>query len=97
MLLHGKDRKNLILIFETANTPIEVWVYGSRVTGTAHAGSDLDLVVHTKTTHKYFYRTLRKNKRQQHPYISRTQRLGNTTESSHKNIEQQYEVAYSNF
>lgn len=28
--------------------PVEVWAYGSRVNGTAHAGSDLDLVVRTE-------------------------------------------------
>lgn len=45
MLLREKDRQSLIEIFQSINIPIEVWAYGSRVNGTAHSGSNLDLVV----------------------------------------------------
>lgn len=29
-------------------TPVEIWAYGSRVDGSAHEGSDLDLVIRTE-------------------------------------------------
>ena len=48
MLLREKDKQSLITIFESVNTPIEIWVYGSRVNGKAHSGSDLDLVIRTQ-------------------------------------------------
>lgn len=45
MLLRDKDKKRLCEIFSSIELPFEVWAYGSRVDGTAHEGSDLDLVV----------------------------------------------------
>lgn len=47
MLLRDKDHQSLIQIFKTSPVPIIVWAYGSRVDGTAHEGSDLDLVIRT--------------------------------------------------
>lgn len=47
MIIREKDRLALIDIFSTCTMPIEVWAYGSRVDGSAHSGSDLDLVVRT--------------------------------------------------
>lgn len=48
MLLRDKDRQRLIrLLEEHITVPAEVWVYGSRVDGTAHEGSDIDLVIRT--------------------------------------------------
>ncbi|MFT4153743.1 MAG: nucleotidyltransferase domain-containing protein [Parafilimonas sp.] len=35
----------MLQIFSSVNASIEVWAYGSRVNGTAHDGSDLDLVL----------------------------------------------------
>ena len=43
--IREKDRLALEQIFSAVEAPIEVWAYGSRVNGTAHEGSDLDLVV----------------------------------------------------
>ncbi|WP_395946463.1 nucleotidyltransferase domain-containing protein [Caedibacter taeniospiralis] len=49
MLLRDKDRELLIaLAVKTLKTPCEIWAYGSRVDGSAHDGSDLDLVIRTK-------------------------------------------------
>ncbi len=45
MLLRQKDKEKLFNIFSSVNFPFEIWAYGSRVKGTAHAGSDLDLVI----------------------------------------------------
>lgn len=45
MIIREKDRDKLIKIFSEVKIPMEVWAYGSRVRGTAHSGSDLDLVI----------------------------------------------------
>ncbi len=47
MLIRDKDRQSLQAIFASVQTPFEVWAYGSRVTGTAHDTSDIDLVLRT--------------------------------------------------
>ena len=56
MLLRQKDKQTLLQIFSTVVVPIEVWAYGSRVSGTAHEGSDLDLVVMSKDRHTPEYK-----------------------------------------
>lgn len=45
MLLREKDKQSLATIFSAIPGKFEVWAYGSRVTGGAHDGSDLDLVI----------------------------------------------------
>ena len=46
MLLREKDQKEIIrLAKESFTRPVKIWAYGSRVSGMAHEGSDLDLVV----------------------------------------------------
>lgn len=47
MLIRNKDKETLLKIF-SLDTGIEVWAYGSRVDGTAHDGSDLDLVLRSQ-------------------------------------------------
>ncbi len=49
MLLRDKDKTRLLAIAgKTIKTPIEILAFGSRVDGSAHSGSDLDLVIRTK-------------------------------------------------
>lgn len=45
MILRNKDKEKLLAIFSTVELDFEVWAYGSRVSGEAHEGSDLDLVI----------------------------------------------------
>jgi predicted nucleotidyltransferase len=45
MKLREKDKRVLMEIFASVPAAFEVWAYGSRVTGEAHDGSDLDLVL----------------------------------------------------
>jgi hypothetical protein len=40
-MLRNKDKESLLAIFAMLNIPVEVWAYGSRVSGKAHEGSDL--------------------------------------------------------
>ena len=49
MSLRNKDRRLLQGIFASLTVPAEVWLFGSRVQGTAHEGSDVDLVICTMT------------------------------------------------
>ncbi len=43
--LPEKHLRQLLALLQTHVPDCEVWAYGSRVTGKAHEGSDLDLVV----------------------------------------------------
>jgi uncharacterized protein len=52
MLLKSNYKKILIDIFSELTIPVEIWAYGSRVNGSAHDGSDLDLVMITPTREK---------------------------------------------
>ena len=36
MLLRDKDKNRLIAIFSELDIPVEIWAYGSRVSGEAH-------------------------------------------------------------
>jgi predicted nucleotidyltransferase len=53
MILREKDKRILIEIFDKVNLPFEVWAYGSRVSGDAHDGSDLDLVLRMHDLSKF--------------------------------------------
>lgn len=53
MLLRNKDREKLITIFSNTGYDFEVWAYGSHVTGEAHDGSDLDLVIRSRDLQKF--------------------------------------------
>ena len=46
--LSRKHHRQLVSLFKTYLPEVEIWAYGSRVKGTSHAGSDLDLVLRTK-------------------------------------------------
>jgi len=45
MVLPTKYQHQLRQIFSSLHLPVEIWAYGSRVNGSAHQGSDLDLVI----------------------------------------------------
>lgn len=47
--LDARDRDTILAIAQRVfKTPVEILAYGSRVDGTAHEGSDLDLVLRSK-------------------------------------------------
>jgi predicted nucleotidyltransferase len=52
MLLKSNYIQMLRNIFSELTIPVEIWAYGSRVNGTAHEGSDLDLVMVTPLREK---------------------------------------------
>jgi uncharacterized protein len=47
MLIRENDLRILHELFGEIHEPFEVWAFGSRVSGEAHEGSDLDLVIRT--------------------------------------------------
>ena len=98
MMLRDKDRQALIDIFKTANEPIEVWAYGSRVNGTAHEGSDLDLAVRSYNLHRLPVETFLDLKEKitdsNIPILVELFDWARLPESFHRNIEARYEVLY---
>lgn len=100
MLIRDKDRQALLHIFATLSVPAEVWAYGSRVNGTAHAGSDLDLVIRSQTLAPIpadiFDKLYERIKNSNIPILVELHDWARLPESFHRNIEQQYEVLYDN-
>ncbi|HLF63834.1 MAG TPA: nucleotidyltransferase domain-containing protein [Saprospiraceae bacterium] len=100
MLLREKDRKTLVKIFSSVTIPMEVLAYGSRVTGSAHEGSDLDLVIRStdlKPLPMEVYGELCENIRDSNiPILIELRDWALLPKSFHKNIEQHHEVLFSN-
>jgi predicted nucleotidyltransferase len=99
MLLRDKDRQRLIKIFETSPVPITVWAYGSRVDGTAHEGSDLDLVIRTSDLSPLPLAVLQDLKEQIResniPILVDLLDWARLPETFHRNIEARYEALFS--
>lgn len=99
MLIRPKDLESLIVIFESATVPIQVWAYGSRVNGRAHNGSDLDLVIRTQDNSKLPIEVLQplldKIKYSNIPIIVELFDWQRLPESFHKNILAQHEVLFT--
>lgn len=100
MLIREKDRLALIEIFSTCSLPIEVWAYGSRVDGSAHSGSDLDLVVRTADLTPMPLDSLvdliDKIKNSNIPILVELRDWARLPETFKTNILEQYEVLFSN-
>lgn len=100
MLLRQKDKDALQTIFAAVPVPIEVWAYGSRVSGGAHSGSDLDLVIRSATLSPLppaiFNEVFWKIKDSNIPILVDLFDWSRLNETFHKNIMQQYEILFSN-
>lgn len=100
MLLRNKDKERLVQIFLTVDFPIEVWAFGSRVSGAAHSGSDLDLVVRSRHLQKIpidVLLSLKEKIRESNiPILVELHDWARLPESFHQNIETHYEVLFSN-
>ncbi|MCX6148464.1 MAG: nucleotidyltransferase domain-containing protein [Candidatus Kapabacteria bacterium] len=100
MLIRDIDRERLENIFRKSTLAFEVWAYGSRVKGTAHSGSDLDLVIRGKDLqlipfdiYSEIVETIRESNI---PIIVELRDWARLPESFHKQIEKQYEILFSN-
>ncbi|MBK9291424.1 MAG: nucleotidyltransferase domain-containing protein [Bacteroidetes bacterium] len=100
MILRAKDKERLIAIFQEAPVNMEVWAYGSRVDGSAHEGSDLDLVIRThdldKLPSNIFFQLKQKIQESNIPILVELFDWARLPESFKKNIEARYEILYSN-
>jgi len=100
MLLREKDKHTLLKIFATLQLPAEIWAYGSRVNGSAHEGSDLDLVIRTKALAPLpaaiFNELCGKIRNSNIPILVELRDWALLPESFHKNILHQYEVLFDN-
>lgn len=101
MLLRDKDRDRLIAIFNSTDYPMEVWAYGSRVTGTAHDGSDLDLVILDRNLKEIpidvFISLKEKIRESNIPILVDLFDWARLPESFHYNIEADHEVLFRNY
>lgn len=99
LLLRNKDKELLFEIFTALEIPVEVWAYGSRVDGTAHEGSDLDLVILTQDREKMpvetFLELKEKIRESNIPILVDLFDWARLPESFHKNIEACHEVLFS--
>ena len=100
MILPSHYKNMLIPLFEAVGQPIEVWAYGSRVTGGAHPGSDLDLVVLPQNQEPLPFEVLnnlQKRIRESNiPILVELRDFYRLPESFRKNIEAQHEAIFSN-
>jgi uncharacterized protein len=99
MILRDKDKKLLLEIFSALDYPVEVWAYGSRVDGTAHEGSDLDLVIITHDKAKLpidiFLEIKEKISESNIPILVELFDWARLPKSFHKNIEACHEVLFN--
>lgn len=98
MLLREKDKQQLIQYFCNLNIPVEVWAYGSRVNGTAHSGSDLDLVIRSQDLSPLpiadYTELLEKIRDSNIPILVELRDWARLPESFHKQILLQHEVLF---
>lgn len=100
MILRTIDKARLIDIFKSAPASIEVWAYGSRVSGDAHEGSDLDLVIRTSDLQKLpinIYLDLKEKIRESNiPIVVELFDWARLPQSFHQNILAQHELLFTN-
>lgn len=100
MLIRQKDKEELIRLFAQCITePIEVWAYGSRVNGSGHSASDIDLVMRGQKLQTIkrdeFIRLKTKIKESDIPVLVEINDWPDLPESFHRQIEKKYELIYS--
>ncbi len=100
MLLRDKDRQTLLQIFSLLpDNNTEVWAYGSRVDGSAHDGSDLDLVIRNLDGKRLsiddFIEIKERIQESNIPILVDLFDWDRLPESFHRNIEARHEVLFS--
>jgi predicted nucleotidyltransferase len=98
MLLRYKDKLKLIEIFSSVPEVFEVWAYGSRVNGDAHAGSDLDLAIRNINTEPIKNELLLDLKEKIHdstiPILVELRDWARLPERFQRNIESKHEILF---
>lgn len=100
MLIRQKDKEALDVIFDSITQPVEIWAFGSRVSGSAHQGSDLDLVVRNydlgPVPNPVFNDLVEKVRESNIPILIDLLDWAKIPESFHRNIESNHEVIFDN-
>ncbi|MEO7445719.1 MAG: nucleotidyltransferase domain-containing protein [Ferruginibacter sp.] len=100
MLIRNKDKETLLRIFSSVNNVMDIWAYGSRVNGTAHDSSDLDLVLRSHDGEKLpidLLVTVREKIQESNiPILVELFDWARLPESFRSNIELHHEVFFSN-
>ncbi|MDR1141292.1 MAG: nucleotidyltransferase domain-containing protein, partial [Planctomycetaceae bacterium] len=98
MLIREKDHRILLQIFGEITEPVEVLAYGSRVTGDAHDGSDLDLVIRRldgqPVSTGIFETLIEKIRDSNIPILVDLHDWALLPENFHRQIEKQHEVLF---
>jgi len=99
LYLREKDHKALCHIANKCfKTPIEIWVYGSRVNGDSHDASDLNLVIRTADLEPLAIEELvgfqEQIQESNIPILVQVIDWNKIPESFHSNILKNYEVVY---
>ena len=101
MLIRTIDKTRITdIAHKVLKEPLELWAYGSRVTGQAHDCSDLDIVVRTQSKEPLpisqmtdFQEALEESNI---PFIVQVFDWAKLPQTFHQNILQDYEVLFSN-
>ena len=100
MLIREKDKNSLMQIFSSVSISVEVWAYGSRVTGGAHSGSDLDLVIRTQNLEplplNILTELVEKIRDSNIPILVELRDWVRLPKNFHANIELEHEVLFDN-
>lgn len=100
MILREKDKQTLSEIFSKPEISFEVWAYGSRVNGTAHPGSDLDLVIKRKNGESIPFEILldltEKIKESNIPILVELRDWNSLPDNFHNQILKCYEILFEN-
>ncbi len=98
MILNPAYKEELISIFLSIDEEFEIWAYGSRINGTSHKGSDLDLVLRTPDLSKLPAEKLsciiEKIRDSNIPILVELRDWARIPEEFRQNILQNYEVIY---
>ena len=98
MIIREKDKQSLLKIFDSIDYSFEVWAYGSRINGSAHEGSDLDLVIKAKNAKRLpsniYNEFIKKIKDSNIPILVDIKDFYLLPITFQKNIENKYEVMY---
>ncbi len=101
MLIREKDKLSLFNLFNIFTVPVEIWAYGSRVNGTAHDSSDLDLVILTENNTNLppseYFELIENIQNSNIPILVEIREWSKLPLSFHNQIEKNHEVFYSTF
>jgi len=96
LFIEERHKKLLLDIFKALAPETTIWAYGSRVNGTAHEGSDLDLVIVNDNDGNFDYTKLKEAINESNvPFLVDLLQLSKLPESFQDEIKQNYLEFYN--